>query len=107
MSLGTHLSEVCQVGLVADEHDGRVDGAAHAVDELLEVARLLEAAAVGDGVRDDEALACPHVLVPHRRELRLWRTTHGTAHNNHVSVQNTHRKHGTTAFGGEHAGNTH
>lgn len=91
MSLDAYLSQVCQVGLVADEHDGCVDGATHAVDELLEVACLLEAAPVSDGVRDDEALTRPHVLVPHRRELRLGRAAHRTAQNIHLSLQNTHR----------------
>ena len=75
-----------QVRLVPHEHDGRVDGAPHAVDELLEVARLLEAAAVCDGVGDDEALARTHVLVPHRRELRLRNHTEPRAQ---TSTENT------------------
>lgn len=68
---GLYLAQLGEVGLVAHQHHGGVVVAAHAVNELLELAHLVEAAPVRDGVADDEALASPHVLVPHGRELCL------------------------------------
>ena len=59
-----YLSEVCQVGLVAHQHHRGFRGTAHAINKLLEVAGFLEAPSVGNGIGDDEALACPHVLTP-------------------------------------------
>ncbi len=67
----SHLSEMDQVRLVSHQYDGGVDGAPHVVDQLLEVASLLETAAVRDGVWDDETLTRSHVLITHGCELCL------------------------------------
>ncbi len=60
-----------QVRLVSHQYDGGFDGAPHAVDQLLEVASLLETAAVRDGVWNDETFTRSHVLITHGCELRL------------------------------------
>lgn len=65
------LSQLPEVRLVPHEDHRGVVGAAHSVNELLELANFVEAAPVRDGVADDEALPRPHVLVPHGSELRL------------------------------------
>jgi hypothetical protein len=66
-----HLSLGFQIALVSDNDDGEVVLVLDAQNLLLECDDLLEALARRYAVDEQEALACPHILLAHGRVLLL------------------------------------
>jgi len=60
------LTFVLEVTLVADDDDGEGVAVLDTEDLLVEGTDLLEGVAGGDGVDEEEAFACAHVLLSHR-----------------------------------------
>lgn len=70
-TLSGHLALGFEIALVAHHDHGEIVLVLNAQDLLLESGDLLEALARRDRVNEQEALACAHVLLPHRGVLLL------------------------------------
>jgi len=65
------LSFVLQIALVADNDEGDTVAVLHAADLVAQVRNVVEGRVRRDRVHKHKALAAPHVLVSHRRQLLL------------------------------------
>lgn len=79
--LTPHLPQLFEIRLISHKNHRCIIGTSDSINKLFKLPNFMETSTIRDGIADDEAFSCSHVLISHGCKLCLQKQGRVSRHN--------------------------